>query len=192
LRASSICRNRAGIGAMVAFVLWVVTIALVYALMVGQSQSGALTGVVRVTGMRMVVLAGQSALAEASYVLRHPSNGKSTVLEGMRTGSAAGKAHDPTATRKLYTAEVSAGRLTVEPVMYEVAKRPAKDGDPYLIDLTVRVTAVFAGVKITRQLRRRMLGELAQVHALLGPSAGKVVLAALSVHGRPLFEVVEP
>lgn len=177
---------------MVAFVAWVVTIALVYALMLGQSQSGALTGVVRVSGMRTVIFAAQSALAEASYVLRHPSNGKSTVLEGIRNGTDSGPVHDPTATRKLYAKDVEAGRLTVEKVQYKVAKRPAKAGDPYLIDLTVRVTTVFAGTRITRQLRRRVMGELAEVHALLGPSRGKVVLAALSIHGRALFEVVEP
>lgn len=177
---------------MVAFVIWVVTIALVYALMVGQSQSGALTGVVRVSGMRTVVLAGQSALAEAAYVLAHPTDGASTVLEAIQGGTASGVAHQPDATRQLYDVDVKAGRLTIEPVQFAVAKKPAGAGEPYHIDLTVRITTVFAGTKISRQVRRRVLGEIFEIRCHLGPEQGELLLATLAIQGRPLFEVVEP
>lgn len=177
---------------MVAFVIWVVMIALVYALMVGQSQGDALSGIVRVSGLRTVVLAGQSALAEADYVLRHPRDGQATVLEGMRGGSSTGVAHDPAGTRKLYDEDVAAGRLNIEPVQYAIAHKPSKPRDPWHIDLSVRVTTTFAGKTITRRLRRRVLGEVCEVRAQLGPSRGRVVLVALAMQGRPLFEVVEP
>lgn len=192
MRASSISTDRAGIGAMVAFVLWVVTIALIYALMQGQAQSGALTGVVRVNGLRTVVLAGQSALAETSYVLRHPPDGGSNVLKGIEGGSASGQAHDPAATRLLYEDDVNAGRLTIEPIKYEVALKAPKPSDPWHIDLTVRVTNVFAGTKITRQLRRRVMGFVHEVKEIEGPKKGTVIFAALSIRGDPLFEVIEP
>ena len=177
---------------MVPFVIWVLMIALVYALMVGQSQGDALTGVVRISGQRLAVLAAQSALAEASYALRHPGSGKSTVLESIRGGSASGDAFDPVGTRQLYDTEVAAGRLKIESVQYAVSQRPAKPNALYQIDLTVRATATLAGKSFTRKLRRRMLGEICEVKAVLGPSKGKVVLATLAVQGRPLFEVVEP
>ena len=113
------------------------------------------------------------------------------MLEGIRSGTAAGDAHEPEETRKLYEDDIKDGRLVIEPVKYAVAAKPAKEGDPYRIDLTVRVTTRFAGVTITRQLRRRVLGELCQVRALLGPSKDKIVLVSLALQGRALFEVVE-
>lgn len=191
MRASWNISNRRGVGALAAFVIWVVMIALIYAFMLGQGQSGALAGIVRVSGVRTVVFAGQSALAEASYQLRHPTSGTSTVLESIRTGSAGGNVMEPDGTRKLYEEDVQAGRLEIGTVQYAVASKPAKDRDPYQIDLTVRVTTKFAGTKITRLLRRRVLADLCQVRAMLGPSKGQVVLVSLALQGRPLFEVVE-
>ena len=76
----SSCRSdRRGLGAIFAFVLWVLAIALIYALSQSQAQSGALTGVARVAAMRAVVFAGESALEEASHVIRNPSGETSTV-----------------------------------------------------------------------------------------------------------------
>ena len=124
-------------------------------------------------------------------MLRHPPKGGSTVLEAIRGGGSSGDVHDPAGTKKLYAEDVDAGRLEIGTVRYEVASRPAKEDDPFQIDLVVRVTTKFAGVKLTRQIRRRVLGEICQVRSLLGPSQGKVVLTTLAIHGRPLFEVVE-
>lgn len=185
-------RGRRGMGAMVAFVIWVVTIALIYALMSGQAQSGALTGIVRVSGLRMVILAAQSALAEASYVLRYQPEGGSPVLKGIKNGSDAGDAHDPAATRELYKKEVDERRLTLEPVRYKVMLKGARPQDPWHIDLMVRSTYIFAGTKITRQIRRRILGHVYEIKGVEGPSKGKTVLTALSIRNDVLFEVVEP
>ena len=195
MRALSTCRpgrGRRGIGAMVAFVMWVITIALIYALMSGQAQSGALTGIVRVSALRMVVLAAQSALAEASYMLRYVPEGNSAVLKEMKGGTDAGTAHDPAATKELYKKEVDEGRLVLEPVKYNVAKRSNKPEEAWHIDLTTRCTYTLAGHKVTRQIRRRVLGYLYEVKGVEGPSKGKVVFTDLSIRGDVLFEVVEP
>lgn len=192
MRASPTCTDRRGVGALAAFVIWVVTIALIYAFMLSQGQSGALTGIVRVSGLRTVTFAGQSAIAEASWFLRHPPKDGSIVLENIRNGGVGGFLHDPVGTKKLYEDEVQSGRLQIGPVQYSVAKVPAKDGDPYQIDLAVRVTSRFVGTSITRMIRRRVLGEVCRVRALNGPSKGKVVLASIALQDRALFEVVEP
>lgn len=192
MRASWTFADRSGVGALAAFVIWVVTIALIYAFMLSQGQSGALTGIVRVSGLRTVTFVGQSAIAEASYVLRHPPKDGSIVLENIRNGGTDGFVHDPAATKQLYADDIATGRLEIGPVDFTVARRPAKEGDPYQIDLHTRITTRFAGVKITRVIRRRVLGELCQVRALLGPSRGQVVLATLALQDPPLFEVIEP
>jgi hypothetical protein len=190
LRVSS--ASRRGVGALVAFVAWVLTIAMIYALMSGQAQSGALTGLVRVTGMRTLLLAAQSALAEATFVLRHPPDGGSELLAGIQSGRDAGDAYDPVGTRQLYESDVAAGRLGIEKVHYEVALEPTQDDEPWQIDLTVRVRHTFAGTTLTRQLRRRLLARVCRVHSLSGPKEGQVVYTSLMVLGQPLTEVVEP
>lgn len=192
MHASWRCADRRGVGALAAFVIWVVTIALIYAFMLSQGQSGALTGIVRVSGVRTVTFAGQSAIAEASYVLRNPPKEGSIVLENIRNGGTDGFVHDPAGTKKLYEEDIAAGRLEIGPVQFTVAGRPAKEGDPYQIDLHVRVTTRFAGAKLSRLIRRRVLGQLCQVRGLIGPSKGKVVLATLALQDAPLFEVIEP
>ena len=185
-------RSRRGIGAMVAFVIWVLAIALIYALISGQAQSGALNGVVRVSAMRMVVMAAQSALAEASYGLRYVPVGNSPVLNEMKNGSDAGTVRDPMVTKELYKKEVDEGRLVLEPVKYKVMKRSSKPEDAWHIDLTVRSTYTLAGHKVSRQLRRRVLGFRYEITAVEGPSKGKVVFTDLAVRSDVLFEVVEP
>lgn len=186
--------DRRGIGALVAFVAWVVTLALLWALIASQAGGNALTGVVRVGGIRMAVLAGQSALAEASYVLRHPPEGGSLVLTGIHQGTSSGEAHDPAATRALYEDDVKAGALDIGKVQYEVVHRgpEAKPSEAWLIDLTVRVKVTFAGTPVTRRLRRRFLGRVCRVKSLLGPKKGQVVLTSLAVEGRPVLETIEP
>lgn len=177
-----------------AFVSWIVTLALIWALMTGQAGSGAITGVVRIGGLRMAVLAGQSALAETSYVLRHPPDGGSLILSGIHQGASSGDAHDPQATRDLLKDEIETGALEIGKVKYEVAHRGAgaKPSEAWLIDLTVRVRYTLAGTAVTRQLRRRFLGRVCQIKELLGPQTGKVVFTALSLEGEPVLETIEP
>lgn len=185
-------------GALVAFVVWVVMLALMWGLIQGQAQSGALTSVVRVSGLRTVILAGQSALAEASFVLRHPASGESNVLGAILGGSSAGTAHAPVATRELYAADVGTGALAIDDVTYRLVHRgavPRERGEvagPWLMDLSVRVTYTLAGHAFTRELRRRHVLHLCQVRAVSGSKKDTVVHTALSVHGAPLVEVVDP
>lgn len=196
--------NRRGVGAMFAFVLWIMAIAIVYALMQSQAQSGALQGVARVSGMRAAIFAGQSAIEEASYVIRHPSGDSSTVLDAMNGGGSSGTAHEPEVTRAVYQklkSEGSApGDLTLSSVTYRmVGKCPPPADQPassvqkiaYLIDLAVKVEFKNGAVKLARTVRRRFVGYEVQVTETLGPKAGQVVARSLMLKPGYVLEVID-
>jgi hypothetical protein len=185
----------------VALVIWIVAIALIYALTQGQAQSGALVAVVRLSALRTVVTAGQSALVEATHRLRHPAGGASPVVDAILKGTQTGQAHDPQASRDAYQALKLGGSLTIGPVMYRVAVRPDDSGaagaaaDSWQIDLTVRVElaphATRVG-RVSRQLRRRMTGRTLRVGGSMGRAEGADVHRSLYLHPDPVLEVVEP
>ena len=78
--------DRAGMGAIVAFVIWAITLVLVYALTQSQAQGDALNGVVRATGLRTVQWAGRSALNEADYKVRRPRSSGPGIMSTIQSG----------------------------------------------------------------------------------------------------------
>lgn len=188
--------GRRGVGTVVALVIWVMALALVYALSQSQAQSGALGGVMRVTALRTVMTAGQSALVEATHRLRHPQGGTSPLLQALLEGESSGQAHDPQASRDAYQELKLGGTLTIDFVTYQVAARPPDDSstDPYQIDLSVKVqftSHARRGGGITRQLKRRLTGRIVRVGSSMGRSEGKDVHRALYLHPDPIAEMVE-
>lgn len=199
-------------GIIVALVLWVVTMALIYALIQSQAGSGALTGVVRTTAMRSVLFAGRSALTEASYVVRHPPRGSRDPLERLVSGSTSADPFEPVGTLQLYRELIARGQLEVGHVECNLASRPASEfsTEPWMIDLSVRISAKVAGSTVTRRVVRRHLGRLHTIRATVGssarrpppgpgprptpgPPARESVLATwLVMQPEPLLEVTEP
>lgn len=183
---------------MVAFVCWVVAIAFVAAVVQSQSQSGALSGVVRVVALRTVIAAGESALNEACYVLRHPSGGITGVLDEIRQrGATTGTVHIPQATMDAYKQLVETGILKIDPIVYDIVWRPTEgtSAQPWSIELSVRVTyqsGIPGARSFSREIRRRYSGRLCQVRESMGPRKGEVVLAALYLSADPLVQVVQP
>lgn len=179
-------------GALVAFVIWVVAIALIWAFMQGQATSGALTGVVRVTALTGLTLAGESALEEASIALRRPKEVTSPVLEAIRNGSDAGEAHDPKVTRDLFGADVAAGRLELGAVKYRVVHRGTdKHRDPWLIELTVKSTFRAGAATMTRTVVRRYTGRLCHIRVAEGRHESAPIYTSFSMDRRPVLQVVE-
>lgn len=197
MRASWTC-NRRGLGALVALVMWVLALALVWALVQSQATSNALTGAVRVSALTTLTLAAESALDEASIALRHPPDSGSPALAAMLAGRDAGEAQDPRATRELFADDVAAGTLDVGRVEYRVIHRgapsagPGKRAGTWLIDLAVRVRFRAGGVAMTRRVRRRHAARLCEVRALSGRQQDKVVYSALAVQAPSLMQVIEP
>jgi hypothetical protein len=184
--------DRKGVGVVVVLVVWVVTIALIWALMQGQATSGALSGVIRVSGLTIVSLAAESALDEASIVLRNPAGESSPVLDGIKTGSGGGDAHDPTVTRELFAQESGAG-LAIEKVRYKVVHKGDEKGrDPWLFDLSVRVTFTSGNASMSRQVSRRHSGKLIHVRMQKGRRESKPILSYFTMDRSPLVQVIEP
>src|SRR5205085_1953212 len=127
--------------------------------------------------------------------IRHPADGAQPFTEKIEGENAEdGEADDPVATRDAFATPIAQGVLTIEPVRFHVVTRGDKDHPekPWLIDLTVRSSYRVGSVKISRNVRRRLLGHEVIIRETLGPDKGKVVLAALSLTRTPLFEVIEP
>lgn len=185
--------RRQGLGALVAFVAWVVAIALIWALMQGSATSGALAGVIRVSGLSTLTLAGESALEEASIALRHARTDTSPVLEAIRSGADAGEAHDPRATRELFSTDVQAGVLKLEKVRYRVVNRGTDTlRDPYLIDLSVRVTFTGGSAAMTRLVSQRHTGRICHVRVVEGPRESAPIFSAFTMDRNFLLRVIEP
>jgi hypothetical protein len=187
--------RRAGGGALVAFAVWVVAMALLWGFVQSQAQSGALTGVARVTAARVVTFAAQSALEEAAYALRHPQPGADGMLDRVERGGDSGIAHDPVLTRDtLYGDPVRSGALSIGQVEFAVASRPPTQPStqPWLIDLTVRATYRAGSVTLSRQVRRRFAGRQLLFRGRLGPELDRIVLTRLELKPDVLMEVVQP
>jgi hypothetical protein len=184
--------RRAGAGVLVGFALWVVAMSLVWGFVQSQAQSGAVGGVARVTASRLLEFAGQSALEEASYALRHPAPGADDAIAKVEHSGDRGTAYDPAYTRStLYKDEIASGVLTIGAVDFEIASRPPTDPStvPFLIDLVVPVTYQAGKVSLARQVRRRFAGRQIRVKGVLGPQKGKVVYTQLILRPDVLLEV---
>lgn len=186
--------GRRGMGAAFFFVVWVVSMAVLWAMMQSGAQGEALEAVARVTGLRLVTFAGETALEEASHSLRFPRSGGSTLLESVEGGGDTGVALDPVATRDIYANIVPAGTLTVSPVQYDVASRPPTSPStmPWLIDLSVRVTFETGSVRLSREVRRRFSGRQHVVTSRLGRRKGEVLLTSLEIRPESLLQLVLP
>jgi hypothetical protein len=176
----------------VAFVVWVIALAFVYALAQRQSQSGALTAAVRVSGLRLVTTVARSALTEAAHVIRRAPAGAAT-LGLIERGASSGLVHDPEATRSHYEQLVKARILTIEPVTFEVVNRPPPE--PWLIDFVVRVTydpGLSGATRFTRQFRQRRAARVIKFPQTMGRKAGQIIKTTFTLLPDPLFEVMEP
>lgn len=161
-------RTRRGIGVVFAFVIWVVTIALVFAMMQAGAQHGAIGGATRTQALRVLLFAGESALIEAASTIRRACESSSGVMKRVYAGATSGDAHDPNASRAAYQAMTDAGLLSIGPVRFETKSRlhdPAFP-DGLLIDLLVRVECAAGGQRTARTLRRRYAAKILIAMAL--------------------------
>jgi hypothetical protein len=187
-------RQRSGLGLALALALWIVTIALIHALVVARASSGALSGVARTAYLRSLVFAGQSALEEACYRIRNPTDGGPPPLSDLVAGGAgSGIAADPVATRDVFATQVRGGVMRIQPVMYAVVARPpaTRPDDAWLVDLSVEVRMRALATTLARRVRRRYPATICRVVETIGPRAGEVVYADFVLAQDPLLEVVE-
>lgn len=184
--------DRRGVGGVVALVLWLVAMALVWALIQSQAGSGAITGVARATGLRAVLYAGRAALTEASWAIRHPpaSGGPLAALKD----SPSGDPFDPVLTRQLLKDDIGKGFLEIGRVELRVAQKPPeeKPKKPWFIDLSVKVRCRAGSGWVARTLRRRHIGWLHRTEVTMGPMVGQVLSRDLSMEREPIIEVADP
>jgi hypothetical protein len=178
-------------GAIVAFVIWVISLVLIYALAQSQAQGDALTGVVRAAGLRTLQWAGRSALNEVGYKVRLPREGDPRIMPTIQRGGTPA-AIEAVATRELYAAAIARGEIVIGPVETRLVTpvRDMKSKEPWFIDQTVSVQYRMGRVKLERKLRRRLVAYNHPMTVTLGPGAG-VIGATLVLENRSLFEVME-
>lgn len=191
------CRDRAGMGAVVGFVIFVIAIVLVYALSQSQAQGDALTGVIRATGMRSLQWAGRSALNEVDYRVRRPRTGVPGVMKAIQQGGTPAPV-DPVVTREMYQEAIQRGELTIGPVQLKLVTPPRdiKSKEPWYIDMSVTVGYQLGRAKLERRLRRRLVAFNHPMTVTLGPGAGEdptqgIFDATLVLEPNGLFEVME-
>ena len=191
------CRDRAGQGAVVAFVIWVIAMVFIYALSQGQASSDALNGVVRAAGLRTLQWAGRSALNEVDYRMRRPNLGVDVM--GTIQGGGTPSPVEATATADLYKDELASGVLTVGAVEIKLVTpvRDKKSKEPWFIDLAVPVTYRLGRNTLQRRLRRRLVAYNQPMTVILGPGADPsdptkgVFDATLCLEQNSLLEVME-
>lgn len=190
--------SRSGMGAVVAFVIWVISLVLIYALSQSQAQGDALTGVIRASGLRSLQWAGRSALNEVDYKVRRPHLPGST--NAMRTIQSGGTPAptDAVVTNELYADRIASGELSISPVELKLVTPPrAKDSkEPWFIDMSVKVTYRMGRTQLERKLRRRLVAYNQPMIVTLGPGAGAdptkgVFDATLVLQPGPMLEVME-
>jgi hypothetical protein len=190
-------RKRAGMGAIIAFVIWVVSIVLIYALSQSQAQGDALMGVVRAAGLRSLQWAGRSALNEIEYKLRRPETTGVDPMETIRSGGTPSPT-EPTFTLKMYQDQIKSGVIAIGSVDLKLVtpKRAADSKDPWYIDMTVKVVYRMGRTRLERRVRRRLVAYCQPMSVTLGPGAGEdatkgVFDATLVLEPRSLLEVME-
>ena len=208
--------NRRGVGIAVALVCWVVAMALLFALIANQSSSGALSAMARATFTNTMALAGESAIDEVAYRLRHlkRSTTQPPFTELHLAGTSAAT-FAPSVTKRLFSdTKVTGGLLTIEPVKMSVWYRPTDptSNAPWLIDLSVEVKFSLGGGLVsnfTRVVKRRYQAQVYQVFEVLGPKdnlakvknkqlapgdpkqpIGQVVYSELTLAVDPVLEMV--
>lgn len=185
-------------GAIVAFVIWVISLVLVYALSQSQAQGDALNGVIRAAGLRSLQWAGRSALNEVDFKVRRPHlSGGPGAMRAIQQGGTPAPT-DAVVTQGLYADRIASGELTISPVELRlVTPVRAKDSkEPWFIDMSVQVTFRMGRTKLERKLRRRLVAYNQPMIVTLGPGAGPdptkgVFDATLVLQPAPLLEVME-
>lgn len=184
--------DRRGQGVVVIFVVWVIAIALVYALSQSQAQGDALNGAVRVIGLRSVQWAARSALNEVAFRIQRPVPGAPDVMDVLHGGGTPSPL-DPVVTREIYAPAIARGEIAVAEVEVKLVggTHPPDSDDPWFFDMSVRVEYRAGRAKLGRTLRRRCIGHQRHVRLTLGPGAPRIISTALVMDEGYLFEVLE-
>lgn len=188
---------RRGVGAVLGFVIFVISIVLIYALSQGQAQSDALTGVVRAAGLRSLQWAGRSALNEVEYKVRRSYASGIDPMETIRKGGTPAPI-EPKFTLDMYKEQIQRGELGIGSVEMKLVtpKRADDSKEPWYIDMSVNVVYRMARTRLERRLRRRLVAYNQPMIVTLGPGAGSdptkgVFDATLVLEPRTLLEVME-
>lgn len=184
--------DRKGQGAVVGFVIFVIAIALVYAFAQSQAQSDALTGSVRVIGLRSVHWAARSGLNEVAFRMARPPGGGTDVMRTLQQGQTPSPL-EPAATREIYAPAIERGELTISDVEVKLigGTRPADSTDPWFFDMSIKVEYRLSRAKLLRTVRRRHVARQHFVRLTMGPGAPRNIAAALVMDEGYLFEVME-
>lgn len=203
-------------GIAVALVVWVVAMALIFGFIANQSSSAALSAMARAAFTNTMVLAGESAIDEVAYRLRHLKRSTTQPPFGdLHLAGTTAATFDPKVTRRIYAdPKVTGGLLTIDPIKMSVWQKPAdpQSDAPWLIDLSVEVKLSVGGsllANFTRVVKRRYQAQLYQVFEVLGPQdnlskfqngqlvppdpkkpIGKVVYSELTLAVEPVLELV--
>lgn len=177
-------------GAVVAFILWIIAIAFIYALSQSQAQSSALTGVVRVAGLRLLQWAARSSLNETHFVLTLPPKDGVDRMRMLQQGQVPPPV-EPAGTRDIYAEHIARGELTISPVEVKLfgPKHPETSREVWFFDASVKVEYRLGSSKLARTLRRRFTGRQFMITFTLGPV--DPVPPALVLDPGFLFEVME-
>lgn len=184
--------SRRGQGAVVIFVIWVIAIALVYALSQSQAQGDALSIAVRVIGLRSIHWAGRSALNEVAFrISRKPESGQDA-LEVIHQGGTPSPL-EPALTREVYAPAISRGEIAISEVEVKLigGTHPQDSTDPWYFDMSVSVEYRAGRARLSRTLRRRYVARQFPVRLTLGPGAPKILSTGLTIQDGYLFEVME-
>lgn len=211
-------KDRRGMGIAVALVVWVVAMALIFGLVANQSSGAALNAMARAAFTNTMVLAGESAIDEVAYRLRHlrrsASAGKPR-FDDLAIAGVTPETFEPKVTRRIYSdPKVTGGLLTINPIVMSVWQKPAdpQSTAPWLIDLSAEVKLSVGGsllANFTRVVKRRYKSTLYQVFEVLGPQdnlgklqnnnfqpadprkpIGEVVYSELTMEVEPVLELV--
>lgn len=170
------------------FVIWVVAMAFIYAFSQSQAQSGALTGVVRVAGLRLLQWAARSALNETAFKLSLAAG--ESQMQLLRQGQTP-PPEEPVGTKEIYAESLARGELTISPVEVKLvgAPKPPESRDTWFFDASVKVEYRLGGSKLSKTVRRRLTGRQFQVKVTLGPAT--TLPPTLVLDPGLLFEVME-
>lgn len=184
--------DRRGQGAVVIFVIWVIAIALVYAFSQSQAQGDALSGAVRVIGLRSVHWAARSALNEVTFRISHKPASGQDALEVIHQGGTPNPL-DPALTREIYAPAIGRGELAISEVDVKLigGTHPPDSKDPWYFDMSVSVEYRAGRARLSRTVRRRYVAHQFPVRLTLGPGAPKILSTGLTIQEGYLFEVME-
>lgn len=182
--------DRRGMGAVVAFVLWIIALSFIYALSQSQAQSTALTGVVRVAGLRLVEWAARSSLNEVAFKLTLPPQSGVDTMRQLQLGQTPPPVA-PAGTREIYAEHIARGELSISPVEVKLfgGTKPPDSREVWFFDASVKVEYQLGSSKLVKTLRRRLTGRQFMFRVTLGPDEN--IPPVLALDPGFLFEVME-